>query len=120
MAFYDETKDSVSKPWATYQNTLAGAQDTAAKANATALASERIGKGIAIRPASVKVGAKVTLTPNAQVPHLVWSSATPAKATVDQNGVVTGVSAGTSVITAKQVVKGKPTSQSSATVTVTV
>ena len=52
--------------------------------------------------ASVAVGAKVQLfaitAPGAG--EVTWASATPAKATVDTNGVVTGVATGSSVITA--------------------
>lgn len=52
--------------------------------------------------ASVAVGAKVQLfaitAPGAGA--VTWTSATPAKATVDDNGVVTGVATGSSVITA--------------------
>lgn len=52
--------------------------------------------------ASVAVGGKVQLLalvgPGSGA--ITWTSATPAKATVDANGVVTGVAAGTSVITA--------------------
>lgn len=118
MAFYDETKED-SRVWVADQDTRAGAKDTTAKASAITMASERLGRGIAIQPATVAEGSTVTLGTNAQVPSLVWSSATPAVATVDQSGVVTGIAAGTSVITAKQVVMGVTTSQSQATVTVT-
>ena len=52
--------------------------------------------------ASVAVGAKIQLfamtAPGAG--EVTWTSATPAKATVDTNGVVTGVATGSSVITA--------------------
>ena len=55
---------------------------------------------IAPNPASVKVGETVqlTLTPAATA---TWESASPAIATVDANGLVTGVAAGQAVITAK-------------------
>ena len=53
---------------------------------------------------------------DASVKWLLFSSATPAKATVDQNGLVTGVAAGTSVITATTVDGGFSVT---ATVTVT-
>ena len=54
--------------------------------------------------ASVAVGATVpigaVLTPFGVDGEITWTSATPANATVDANGVVTGVKAGSSVITA--------------------
>jgi len=53
---------------------------------------------------------------DASVKWLLFSSATPGKATVDQNGLVTGVAAGTSVITATTVDGGFSVT---ATVTVT-
>lgn len=60
---------------------------------------------------------KLTVAPSdASVKWLVFSSATPAKATVSQAGVVTGVAAGTSVITATTVDGGFSVT---ATVTVT-
>lgn len=53
--------------------------------------------------ATVAVGAKISLAPallpNNAVTTYTWSSATTAKATVDESGEVTGVAAGTSVIT---------------------
>ena len=62
-------------------------------------------KALAVR--TVPAGAKVTFT-----------SATTAKATVDENGVVTGVASGTSVITAKINIEGVEYSDT-CTVTVT-
>ena len=54
--------------------------------------------------ASVAAGATVpisaVLTPYGVEGTITWASGTPANATVDSNGVVTGVKAGTSVITA--------------------
>lgn len=53
-------------------------------------------------------------------PLCTWASATPAKATVDQNGMVTAVSAGTSVISATYLPAGEDTPiTNNATVTVT-
>ncbi|MDR3202833.1 MAG: Ig-like domain-containing protein, partial [Bifidobacteriaceae bacterium] len=58
--------------------------------------------------ASVKIGAQLqmtaTITPaNASIKDVVWTSAKPNIATVDANGVVTGIAAGTSKITATTV-----------------
>lgn len=54
--------------------------------------------------AAVDVGGKLqlnaVLTPFGVDGEITWTSATTAKATVDSNGVVTGVAAGSSVITA--------------------
>lgn len=54
--------------------------------------------------ASIAVGGKVQLTaipmPFGVSGEVTWASGTPAKATVDDNGEVTGVAAGSSVITA--------------------
>lgn len=55
---------------------------------------------------TLMVGESVTLTAtvtNATNPSLVWRSAAPAIATVSSAGVVTGVSAGTTVVTAVSV-----------------
>jgi len=61
-------------------------------------------KGIQLNTAtaSVVVGAETQLlaTTYPGSGAVTWTSATPAKATVDANGVVTGVAAGSSVITA--------------------
>lgn len=69
---------------------------------------------------SVKVGATsklaVTKTPTNSEVNLTFTSATPANATVDTNGNVKGVKAGTSVITVKDNVSGK---SAKSTVTVT-
>lgn len=55
--------------------------------------------------ATVSVGSelelKATVLPANAATTLTWTSATPAKATVDSNGVVTGVATGTSVITVR-------------------
>ena len=54
--------------------------------------------------ATVTVGGKVQLSavlmPAGAKGTVTWSSGTSAKATVDSNGVVTGVATGSSVITA--------------------
>jgi uncharacterized protein YjdB len=54
--------------------------------------------------------------PNAAVQSVTWVSATPARATVSATGVVTGVSVGTTVVTATSV--SDPTKSASCTVTV--
>jgi predicted secreted protein len=70
--------------------------------------------------ATVAVGLTTNLLshifPNAAVQAVTWSSATPAKATVNSSGIVTGVAAGTSIITATSV--SDPTKSASSTVTV--
>lgn len=54
--------------------------------------------------------------PNAAVQSVTWVSATPARATVSATGVVSGVSVGTTVVTATSV--SDPTKSASCTVTV--
>jgi predicted secreted protein len=71
--------------------------------------------------ASVEVGNVTNLaavvSPAAAVQSVTWSSATPATATVSASGVVTGVAAGTVVITATSV--SDPTKSDTSTITVT-
>ena len=75
---------------------------------------------IAPDPAAVTVGATTQLTgpvtPSGARQNVVWSTANPARATVSGTGLVTGVSAGTVVITAASAYDGTVTD----TVTVTV
>lgn len=59
-----------------------------------------------------------TVAPAAAVQAVTWSSATPATATVSSTGVVTGVAAGSVVITATSV--SDPSKTDTSTVTVTV
>lgn len=70
--------------------------------------------------ATVAVGLTTNLLshvfPNAADQHVTWVSATPAKATVNASGIVTGVAAGTSVVTATSV--SDPSKSASCTVTV--
>lgn len=68
--------------------------------------------------ASVEVGKTVKLVATTTPANyaVTWTSGTPANATVDQTGNVTGVKAGTSVIT----VADKATGEVKATATVTV
>lgn len=66
------------------------------------------GVTVAPKTASVKVGATVALTAtvtpsNADNKAVTWSSDKTSIATVDSNGVVKGVAAGTAVITARTV-----------------
>lgn len=70
--------------------------------------------------AVLSVGNTLTLTPTvtpttADVKTVTWESSAPTIATVDQNGVVTAVAAGTATITVKTVV-----SEKTATCTITV
>ncbi|MNJ72493.1 Bacterial Ig-like domain (group 2) [compost metagenome] len=58
-----------------------------------------------------------TVAPAAAVQAVTWSSATPATATVSASGVVTGVAAGSVVITATSV--SDPSKTDTSTVTVT-
>lgn len=76
---------------------------------------------VAPATASIASGATRQLTASA-LPvtagqNVTWSSATPGVATVSAGGLVTGVSAGTAVITAKSV--SDPTKTATATITVT-
>ena len=51
--------------------------------------------------AGATVAPKVSVSPsNASDPTLVWASSNPAAATVNENGVITGVSGGTATVTA--------------------
>lgn len=79
--------------------------------------------GITLRPStpSVEAGKTIQLTAtvvpdNAANKAVTWASKTTEVATVDQNGVVTGVKAGTSDVTAT----AKDGSETVATITVTV
>lgn len=77
---------------------------------------------VTVSPATATVAVGLTTNllshvfPNAALQSVTWSSATPAKATVNASGIVTGVSAGTSVVTATSV--SDPTKSASCTVTV--
>lgn len=71
--------------------------------------------------ASVQVGKKAQLaaivSPFNAPSGVVWSSATPATATVNQSGVVTGVATGTVIITAKSAADNSKLATSTITVT---
>jgi hypothetical protein len=76
---------------------------------------------VAPTTASIAVAATRQLTPTAlpsgSSQNVTWSSATPSVATVSSSGLVTGVSAGTAVITATSV--SDPTKTATSTITVT-
>lgn len=65
--------------------------------------------GVTVSPATAIVetgnttNLNATVQPSSAVQSVTWMSGTPAVATVDSNGIVTGVSVGTSVITATSV-----------------
>lgn len=79
--------------------------------------------GVTVIPATASVAVgnvtnlDATVQPLAAVQAVTWSSATPATATVNSSGRVTGVAAGTVVITATSV--SDPSKSASSTVTVT-
>lgn len=76
---------------------------------------------IAESTASVAVGSTIALTIDSIYPAnatITWTSGTAAKATVNSDGVVSGVAAGSSVITASITVGGT-TYTDTCTVTVT-
>lgn len=71
--------------------------------------------------ASIKVGDTTSLTAAVAPPNasqaVTWASGTPAVATVDSEGVVTGVSEGSATITATSVADGTKTDTAAITVT---
>ena len=120
MTFYDNTKED-SRPWRTDQDTRAQAIDTAAVANATANAGNKgVLNPLHAAPISVAVGSDKKIVLQSNVPNVQYTSSAPAKATVSNDGTVTGVDAGSATITIKQVVKGVTTQSSTVAVTVTV
>ncbi|QHQ62755.1 hypothetical protein Ana3638_19865 [Anaerocolumna sedimenticola] len=66
--------------------------------------------GIALNYSSVKIYTSGTIQLDAYVTNkvapIVWTSDKPAVATVDKNGLVTGVSQGTAIISASQTING--------------
>lgn len=89
----------------------------------TRLVSPTAVTGVTVAPgtASIAVAATrqltATVAPGGANQAVTWSSATPSVATVNSSGLVTGVAAGTSVITATSV--ADDTKTSTATITVT-
>lgn len=77
---------------------------------------------VTVSPATATVAVGLTTNllshvfPNAANQDVTWVSAAPAKATVNASGIVTGVEAGTSVVTATSV--SDPSKSASCTVTV--
>jgi hypothetical protein len=91
---------------------------TTAKVDVTGITTDDVAETLSLAGTNTwDFASHLTVAPSdASVKWLVFSSATPAKATVDQSGIVTGVAAGTSVITATTVDGGFSVT---ATVTVT-
>lgn len=89
----------------------------------TRLASPTAVTGVTVAPttASIAVAATrqmtATVAPGGANQAVTWTSASPSVATVNSSGLVTGVSAGTSVITATSVADGTKTSTATITVT---
>lgn len=121
MTFYDRTKEDV-RPWREYQDEAGQAVDDAKLAKQAEIEAETeaggVHTGITLTPATVTVGDTVDLAPTANLSHVTWDSSDDTKATVDNQGVVTGVAAGTATITATQAVKGVTSQTSGVTVTV--
>ncbi|MBI6975138.1 Ig domain-containing protein [Pseudomonas lactis] len=88
----------------------------------TRLASPTAVTGVTVAPgtASIAVAATrqltATVAPAGASQAVTWTSATPSVATVNSSGLVTGVAAGTSIITATSVADGTKTSTSTITV----
>ena len=91
---------------------------TTAKVDVTGITTNDVAETLSLAGTNTwDFASHLTVAPSdASVKWLVFSSATPAKATVSQAGIVTGVAAGTSVITATTVDGGFSVT---ATVTVT-
>ena len=113
MSFYDNTKEDI-RPWRADQDTRAGAADTAAQANATALATSTTkyarNSGVVVTPGTATIAVAGTTTPTSVVESgvlnkgVTWSSSAPSKATVNAStGLVTGVASGTARIKATSV-----------------
>jgi len=96
-------KDTVSGKSATCKVTVKYLKITSLKLPKTATisidAGEALGKTLELTP---------TINPaNPYAANLTWKSSKPGVATVDENGVVTSVAAGTTTITCKDTVSGK-------------
>lgn len=77
-------------------------QEVAQMINITGITTNEAAKALATTTATYDFASHLTVAPaDATARHqIIYASATPAKATVSQLGIVTGVAAGTSVITA--------------------
>jgi hypothetical protein len=76
---------------------------TTAKVDVTGITSSDVAETI-VAGATWNFASKLSIAPtDASVKWILYSSATPAKATISQAGLVTGVAAGTSVISATTV-----------------
>lgn len=108
VATYSMTASATSRP--------GGADSVIVEATPIAVTS------VTVSPATATVAVGLTtnllshVNPNAADQHVTWVSATPAKATVNASGIVTGVAAGTSVVTATSV--SDPSKSASCTVTI--
>ena len=130
MTFYDRTKED-ARPWRSVQDTQGQAADDAAvlasTATATKTTADANSQGIVVTAPSTSVAVAATRQLTAtQVSYpqgtVTWTSLTPARATVNASGLVTGVSAGTVVIraTTTRTIKGiTQTRTGSITLTVT-
>jgi Bacterial Ig-like domain (group 2) len=94
---------------------LAGHQNMQNKTILIPVGAISLGSNFGLAIGATKNLAPVITPPGATNQAVVYSSATPAKATVDVNGIVKGIAAGTSVITATSADTGV-----TSTVTVTV
>jgi uncharacterized protein YjdB len=85
------------------EETVYQVNQTPTKIDVTGITTDDVAETIAVG-ATWDFASHLTVAPaDASVKWVLYSSATPAKATVSQAGVVTGVAAGTSVITATTV-----------------
>lgn len=89
----------------------------------TRLVSPTAVTGVTVAPGTVSIAVAATrqltatVAPAGANQAVTWTSATPSVATVNSSGLVTGVAAGTSVITATSVADGTKTSTATITVT---
>jgi hypothetical protein len=85
------------------EETVYQVNQTAQKVDVTGITTDDVAETIAVG-ATWDFASHLTVAPaDASIKWVLYSSATPAKATVSQAGLVTGVAAGTSVITATTV-----------------
>ncbi|UXV21070.1 phage tail tube protein [Pseudomonas fluorescens] len=89
----------------------------------TRLVSPTAVTGVTVAPGTFSIAVDATrqltatVAPGGANQTVTWTSATPSVATVNSSGLVTGVAAGTSVITATSVADGTKTSTATITVT---